>query len=128
NRPGLVLEPRHRRVRARCRHAEMRRRLVNPVAVAGPHGDTFLGLEAGEQPRGVAYRDLRPAVLALRGRRHLAAGQMGHELHAVADGEDGCPELEELGIGRRRRSEERRVGEGGIWREMRGRWYMDVVE
>src|SRR2546422_7233040 len=39
--------------------------------------------------------------LALSGRRHLAAGQVGHELHAVANREDRRPELEQL-----RRSEE----------------------
>src|SRR2546426_6083138 len=40
--------------------------------------------------------------LALGGRRHLAACQVGHELHAVANREDRCPELEQLRIGRRR--------------------------
>src|SRR5439155_26975980 len=109
----LVLESRHRRVGARGRHAKLRWRLLDPVAVAGPHGYAPLRLESGEQAGRVTYRDLRPAVLAFRGRRHLAAREMGHELHAVADGEDGRPELEELGIGRRRARVEHRVGAAG---------------
>src|SRR5206468_7648172 len=64
NRPGLVLESRHRRVGARGRHAKLRWRLLDPVAVAGPHGDAPLRLESGEQAGRVTYRDLRPAVLA----------------------------------------------------------------
>jgi len=75
--------------------------LLDPVAVTGPHGDTSLGLEPCEQPRRVPHRDVSAAVLALGRRRHFAAGQVGHELHAVANGEDRCAELEQLRIGGR---------------------------
>src|SRR2546430_4302694 len=43
-------------------------------------------------PRRLPDRDLRPAVLALGGRRHLAPRQMSHELHPVANGEDRSEE------------------------------------
>src|SRR3989441_4688980 len=99
DRPGLVLEPRDRRVRARSRHTKAWRWLLDAVAVTGPHGDTSLGLEPGEQPGRVPHRDVSAAVLALGRRRHFAAGQVGHELHAVANGEDGWAELEQLRIG-----------------------------
>src|SRR2546422_5531942 len=72
----------------------MRRWLFDAVAVAGPHRDAPLGLEAGEQPGRVPHRDVGPAVLALSGRRHLAAGQVGHELHAVARSEEHTSELQ----------------------------------
>src|SRR2546425_9675777 len=45
DRPGLVLEPRDGRVRARCRHAKVRRWLFDAVAVAGPHRDAPLRSE-----------------------------------------------------------------------------------
>ncbi len=91
----------------------MRRRLVDAITVAGPHGDAPLGLESREQPGPVPDRDLGPAILALYGRRHLATRQVGHELHAVADREDGCSELEQLRISRRRTGVEHRVGAAG---------------
>src|SRR2546426_9970189 len=58
--------------------------------------------------------------LALGGRRHLAACQVGHELHAVANREDRCPELEQLRIGRRRARIEHRVGATGQNDALRG--------
>src|SRR5204863_9383960 len=68
----------------------------------------------------VPHRDLGPTVLAQWGRRHFPARQMGHELHAVADGEDGCTELEELRIGRGRTGVEHRVGAAGENDALRG--------
>src|SRR5438445_12153561 len=100
----------------------MRRWLFDAVAVTGPNRDAPLGLEAGEQPGRVPHRDVGPAVLALGGRRHLAAGQVGHELHAVANREERRPELEQLRTGLRRARINNRVGATGqndaLWGEL----------
>src|SRR2546430_9591017 len=63
-------------------------------------------------PRRLPDRDLRPAVLALGGRRHLATRQMTHELHPVANGEDRRTELAVLRISLGRARVEHRVGSG----------------
>src|SRR5439155_20252494 len=55
---GLVLHRRHRGVRAGGRHAEVRRRGVDPVAVTRPYGDAAVWLEAGEQTGRFADCDL----------------------------------------------------------------------
>src|SRR5437870_6816369 len=97
NRPRLVLKGGDRRVRARRGHAELGRRLVDPIAMAGPHRDALLRLESGEQGShaGVSDGDVRPPVFARRRRLDLATRQIRHELHAIADGENRGAELEQ---------------------------------
>ncbi len=104
NRPRLVLKGRHRRIRARGGHAELGRRLLDPIAVTGPYRDAVLRLESPEEASRarVSNDDVGPPVFALPRRLDLAARQMRDELHAVANGEDRRAELEQLGVGGRR--------------------------
>src|SRR5205823_6499895 len=69
------------------------------------HPDREALRQAGEDRRVGDSLDRRVAVLAPRGRRHLAAELVGDQLHAVADPQDGLARLEH---GRRR------VGRAGL--------------
>ena len=98
-----------RRVGAGRGHPEMRRRLVHAVAVTRPHDRRRPRLEPREQTLVLANRDLGAAVLALSGRYDLAPRQPCDELHAVANAQDGEPEVEDAGIGGRRAVVEYRI-------------------
>ncbi len=93
-----------RRVLAPRGGAEAGGELRHLVAVA--HPDRLARREAGEEKAGRLLNiDLGAPVLAAVRAAHLAAQDVRHELHAVADAEDRDAEVEEL---RRRRRRPRR--------------------
>ena len=115
-----VGEGRHRAVCRAGQDLEPRRSLEHEVAVAHPALGALL--HVGEQDRPIAGLDrpgrsirLRhfqrgPPVLPAIAALHLAAEEEGHELHAVADAEDGeaRPEERRVVAGRARPVDARR--------------------
>src|SRR5207244_4361499 len=78
----------NRRVLGVGKRAEAWRHLDDAVAMRHPYRQRRI--DAGEDWRLVfVLLDVGMAVLALVGRRDLAAELMGEQLHAVADAEDG---------------------------------------
>ena len=94
------LERRDRRLRRRRQRGEARRRREDRVAVR--HPARLLARQAGEQPAGLADRQLRAAELAHLGALDLAAERQREQLHAVTDAQHRDAELEQLGIEPRR--------------------------
>src|SRR5882724_2735772 len=92
-----VLHRRHRAVRGLRERREAPGRAENGVAVAHPdgHAPGLLRLDALEQPARPLERNLGLAVLAPLGGDHVAAQEVAHRLHAVADTEDGHARVEE---------------------------------
>ena len=93
----------HRRERtgARAReHLESGGHLGDLVAVAHPNGG--VRVDAGEQVRRLLHIDLRAAELAVACALDLAAEEVAHQLHAVADAEDRDAEREDRGVAGRR--------------------------
>ena len=73
---------------------------LHAVAVAHPYRDRA-GDAVEERVSGL-HLDRHLAVLALHARHHAPAELVAHELHAVADAEDGNAHLEERGVARGR--------------------------
>ena len=95
----VVLHPGDRGVGTRRGHPEVRRWLVDAVAMARPDDGGGMRLESGKQALILADRDLGPPVLALVRGHHLPSGEPGDELHAVTDAKDGDPEVENPRVG-----------------------------
>ncbi len=76
-------------------HAEPVRRARHAVPVA--HPDLLARLELLQEDAGLEDLEARAAVLAIAGRRDLAAERLRHQLVPVADPEHGDAELEQAG-------------------------------
>jgi hypothetical protein len=98
----VVLDSGHRRIGARRGDMELRRRLIHPVPVARPHDRRRFRLKPRKKSVVVAHRDFGAAVFALRRRHDLRPGELGDELHAVADPEDRRAHVEHPPIDRGR--------------------------
>ena len=75
-----------------CGHTESGWCFLYRVAVAGP--DSERRTNAGEQATRAVAVEVRIAVLATPGWANFGAENLTHELHAVADSEDGDVELQ----------------------------------
>src|SRR5205814_7412287 len=113
NRLLVVLHACDRRVAARRGDAELRWRRVDAIAVACPHDDARIRLEARKETLVLLDADLGSAVLALRGRRRLAAREVSDQLHSVTDAKHRDAEIEDLGVNGRSTGLEHGVGSAG---------------
>ncbi len=95
-----ILDDGERRIVRAADGAEAAREFGELVAVRIP--DVHRLAEPVEERALVGQLELAVAVLALPAVLHLAAEEMRHELHAVADAEDGQPEGENRAVGMRR--------------------------
>ena len=93
-----VLDGRDGGVVAARGHLVARRRGVDVVAVAHPDRRLLAAAESAEQPSALD-RDARPAVLPAIGPGHPAAGEMGQQLHAVAEAQHRRAEAQQLRVG-----------------------------
>src|SRR5439155_17777457 len=86
-----------RAVRGCAEGRESLGRTENGVAVTHPHGDAAVrvGLDAPEEPARAAELDVCLAVFAALRRHDVAAQQIPHRLHAVADPEEWDAGVEE---------------------------------
>src|SRR5215216_7549207 len=104
--PPVVLERGNRGIHARCRDRIAGRESIDVIAVAHPDRGLFSQAEPVEQATPFDSQ-VGPAVLAPIGARHLPTGEVGQELHPVAEAEDRSSQLEQSGIsGGDARSEE----------------------
>jgi hypothetical protein len=94
---------RHRTVRRGGQTREPLGRPQHGVAVAHPHRDLVAALRRDpvEEPAPALDAQLGRSVLAPLRRDDLAAEEIGHGLHPVADAEHGNAGLEELRVGQR---------------------------
>ena len=69
-------------------------RVLDLIAMTHPH-DGFFRARSANSPALCSDLALGPAKLPAAARRHLAAEQMAHQLHAVTDAEDGNAELKD---------------------------------
>src|SRR5215467_5165761 len=94
----------HRAVLRGAEGREAGRRLHHGVAMAHPHADVTVAapFHLIEEPALARDEKVGGAVLAPLGGHHLAAQEVAHGLHAVADAEYGNARLEELPIGQGR--------------------------
>jgi len=83
-----------------CQNPEPRRKLEDPVPVAHPDPHAF-GLDVPEELRGVLDLDQGMTVFPPIGPFHGPSQLPGHELHSVADTQDGDAQAKEAGIGKR---------------------------
>ena len=81
---------------------EALRRRADLVAVRHPDVEMLVRLHVAERPDRLDDLELRVAVLAVGRAIDGAAEQLGHQLQAVADAEDGDFQVEDLGVDERR--------------------------
>src|SRR6188472_4759100 len=86
--PTIVFEGSDGGIHARCRDRVARWRSIDVIAVTHPDR-RFLSLPKPLEQSATFDPHVGPAVLAPIGARHLAAGEVGQELHAVANAENG---------------------------------------
>ena len=91
-----VLHGSHRAVGRMGGHLEAVGSLLDVIVVAHPADGGIV--HALEQLAGGIHKDLRFAVFTLGGPAHLAAQQMGHQLAAIADAQDGHAPGKDLGV------------------------------
>src|SRR4051794_14152996 len=84
-----------RRVLRESDRGEVRGHARDAVAVAHPDVDALATREAVKDFLGLLDYDAREAELTLARALDLAAEQVSHELHPVADAEDRHPKLED---------------------------------
>ena len=95
-----VLESRNGRIGARRGDPVARRRRIHVIPVAHPDRGLLPVAESVEQLPALDL-DHRPAVLPAGGPFDLPAGEMGQQLHAVAEAEHRRPQLEQRRLGGR---------------------------
>src|SRR3989304_3831582 len=82
--------------------SEPRRHPFNSITMGHPHDGRIVFTDVLEEIALVVDGEIGPPVLPVLGFYHLPAGEMGHQLHAVADAENRNALIEEfLGDARR---------------------------